>query len=284
MFSKLRAVVQLLRPKHWIKNALVFAPLMFTGLFLNATALTQSLLAFAYFSLAASMVYAMNDLADVERDRMHPVKKHMRPIASGAISKTEAIAVATLLLSFSLTSVFFSQKFAAVLAGYVALNVAYSFYLKHQPVLDIFAVASGFVLRAFAGAVAIDVKLSSWMFITTLALALYLASIKRLQELRLQGSEARAVLKKYSVKIVERYAEVSAVGAILFYSLYCLSEHPNLIATIPFVLFGIFRYWYIVDEERQGESPVDALYGDAQLIAVVLIWAGFVVYEFFPKS
>lgn len=284
MFFKLRAVVQLFRPKHWIKNALVFAPLMFTGQFMDATALTRSILAFVYFSLAASMVYAMNDLADVERDRMHPVKKRLRPIASGALSKTEAIAVATLLLLFSLTSVFFSQKFFFALAGYVALNVAYSFYLKHQPVLDIFAVASGFVLRAFAGAVAIDVKLSSWMFITTLALALYLASIKRLQELRLQGSEARAVLKKYSVKVVERYAEVSAVGAILFYSLYCLSEHPNLIATIPFVLFGIFRYWYIVDEERQGESPVDALYGDLQLIAVVLIWAGFVVYEFFPKS
>lgn len=259
-------------------------PMAFSGLFLNPIALTRSFLAFAYFSLAASMVYAMNDLADAERDRLHPVKKLERPIASGALSKIDATIVAIVLLAMSLTSVLFSQKFFFVLAGYVALNVAYSFYLKQQPVLDIFAVATGFVLRAYAGAVAIEVKLSSWMFITTLSLALYLASIKRLQELRLQGTEGRAVLKKYPAKVVERYADVSAVGAILFYSLYCLSEHPNLIATIPLVLFGIFRYWYIVEEERQGESPVDALYGDAPLIFVVLLWLGFVVYEFFPKS
>ncbi len=284
MLSKLRGALQLLRLTHWIKNVILFMPMVFSGLFLNISAQLDSLLAFVFFSLAASLVYAINDLADVERDRLHPIKRLKRPIAAGVISKQEALAIAIILALASLSSVFFSLKFFFVLMAYIALNIAYSAYLKHQPVLDVFSVSAGFVLRVYAGAVAIDVKLSSWMFITTLSLALYLASIKRLQEMQLQGSEGRQVLKKYSVKIVERYADVAAVSAILFYSLYCFSEHPNLIVTIPLVLFGIFRYWYLVDAESQGESPVDVLYGDVPMILVVLLWAALVVYEFFPKS
>lgn len=259
-------------------------PMVFSGLFLNVVAQQNSLIAFVFFSLAASLVYAINDLADVERDRLHPVKRLKRPIASGAVSKQAALAVAFALLLGSLSSFFFSPNFFFVLLAYIALNLAYSTYLKHQPVLDIFSVSAGFVLRVYAGAVAIDVKLSSWMFITTLSLALYLASIKRFQEIQLQGSEGRQVLKKYSAKIVARYADVAAVSTILFYSLYCFSEHPNLIITIPLVLFGIFRYWYLVDAESQGESPVDVLYTDVPMILVVLLWSAVVVYEFFPKS
>lgn len=259
-------------------------PMVFSGLFLNPAAQLHSLLAFVFFSLAASLVYAINDLADVERDRLHPIKRLKRPIASGAISKQTAVVLIIVLSLVSLSSFFFSQKFFFVLIAYIALNIAYSAYLKHQPVLDIFSVSAGFVLRVYEGAVAIDVKLSPWMFITTLSLALYLAAIKRLQEIQLQGSEGRQVLKKYSVKIVERYADVAAVSTILFYSLYCFSEHPNLIATIPLVLFGIFRYWYLVDAESQGESPVDVLYSDVPIIVAVLLWSAVVVYEFFPKS
>ena len=284
MLSKLRGVIQLLRPTHWIKNVILFMPMVFSGLFLNVVAQQNSLIAFVFFSLAASLVYAINDLADVERDRLHPVKRLKRPIASGAVSKQAALAVAFALLLGSLSSFFFSPNFFFVLLAYIALNLAYSTYLKHQPVLDIFSVSAGFVLRVYAGAVAIDVKLSSWMFITTLSLALYLASIKRFQEIQLQGSEGRQVLKKYSAKIVARYADVAAVSTILFYSLYCFSEHPNLIITIPLVLFGIFRYWYLVDAESQGESPVDVLYTDVPMILVVLLWSAVVVYEFFPKS
>jgi len=284
MRSKAHGIIQLLRPTHWIKNVIVFMPMVFSGKVLNLTAQLHSLVAFLFFSLAASLVYAINDLADVERDRLHPVKRLKRPIASGLISQQEALVLITILFLASLSSFFFSQQFFFVLLTYIALNMAYSISLKHQPVLDIFSVSAGFVLRVYAGAVAIDVKLSSWMFITTLTLALYLASIKRLQELQLQGSEGREVLKKYSVKVVARYADVAAVSTILFYSLYCLSEHPNLIVTIPLVLFGIFRYWYLVDVESQGESPVDVLYRDIPMIIVVLLWSAFVVYEFFPKS
>ena len=284
MLAKITPLVQLLRPKHWIKNVLLFTPLIFSGSLLKYEAILYSAVGFIYFSIAASLVYTINDLADVERDRLHPVKRMKRPLASGAVSKQTAVGIIVLFSLLSLTSVFFSLAFAWVLLGYIALNVAYSAYLKHQPVLDVFSVATGFVLRVYAGAVAIDVVLSNWMFITTLSLALYLASIKRLQELRLQGSSSREVLQKYNVKVVERYADVSAVSAILFYSLYCLSEHPNLIPSIPLVLFGIFRYWYLVDAESQGESPVEVLYSDVPMIVVVLLWGGFILYEFLPKE
>jgi len=284
MLAKITPLIQLLRPKHWIKNVLLFAPLIFSGSLLKPKAILHAALGFLYFSIAASLVYTINDLADVERDRLHPVKRLKRPLASGAVSKQTAVGIIALFSLLSLTSVLFSLAFAWVLLGYIALNVAYSAYLKHQPVLDVFSVATGFVLRVYAGAVAIDVVLSNWMFITTLSLALYLASIKRLQELRLQGSASREVLQKYNVKVVERYADVSAVGAILFYSLYCLSEHPNLIPSIPLVLFGIFRYWYLVDAESQGESPVEVLYSDVPMMVVVLLWGGFILYEFLPKG
>ncbi|MFC2590530.1 MAG: HisA/HisF-related TIM barrel protein, partial [Ottowia sp.] len=160
----------------------------------------------------------------------------------------------------------------AVIGIYLALNLAYSFGLKHQPVIDIFIVASGFVLRALAGAVALEVKLSSWMFVTTLCLALYMAAIKRRQELARSGDKGRQVLQRYSLPLIERYAEMSATGALVFYSLYVMSAHPELIVSIPLVLFGLFRYWYVVEMKKGGESPTDVLLSDWQLMATVLAW------------
>lgn len=283
MSPAIRGFIVLLRPKHWIKNVVVLMPLLFSRAFLEQTAQIYSSLAFLFFSLAASSVYVVNDLVDAERDRLHPIKKFKRPIAANIISPMAAIVILVALyaaIAFSLF--FFSVKFFFVVVGYILLNLSYSFYLKHQPIFDIFSVAAGFVLRVYAGALAIDVSLSSWMFITTLTLALYLASIKRLQELRLQGTEGRKVLEKYSLQLIERYAEFSAIGTVIFYSLYCLSEHPKLIFSIPLVLFGVFRYWYLVEKQSQGESPVDVLYTDPPLIAVVLLWAGYILYEFWP--
>lgn len=163
-------------------------------------------------------------------------------------------------------------KVAVVITAYVLLNLAYTFVLKHQPVVDIFTIAIGFVLRVYAGATALDVPVSSWMFITTLCLALYLAAVKRRQELGQSGIEARQVLEKYSVSLVERYAEMSATGALLFYSMFVMSVKPELIITIPLVLFGLFRYWYVVEVLDGGESPTDALMADWQLLFTVVLW------------
>jgi 4-hydroxybenzoate polyprenyltransferase len=162
----------------------------------------------------------------------------------------------------------------------LVLNIGYTLQFKHQPVIDIFCIAAGFVLRVVAGAVVLGVPLSSWMFVTTLCLALYLASLKRRQELLAMkpDSETRAVLKHYSIALVDRYAEMSAVGALLFYSLYVMNDGSRLVITIPIVLFGLFRYWFIVESKGDGESPTDALVKDPLLISTIVVWTAVCVY------
>ena len=169
-----------------------------------------------------------------------------------------------------------------VIAGYLALNLAYTFVLKHQPVIDIFSIAIGFVLRVFAGAVALDVPVSGWMFVTTLCLALYLAAVKRGQELSQSGTEGRQVLKKYSKPLVDRYAEMSATCALVFYSMFVMSSRPQLVITVPVVLFGLFRYWYVVDVLDGGESPTDALFSDWPLLLTVVGWIGACLWALWP--
>ena len=169
-----------------------------------------------------------------------------------------------------------------VLLAYLLLNIAYSFVLKHQPVLDIFTPSIGFVLRVYAGGVAIASPMSSWGFITTLCLALFLASIKRRQELEMVGTEGRGVLQHYSVPLIDRYALISSTGAIIFYSLFVMSERQELVVTIPFVLYGLFRYWFIVDTLAGGESPTDELFSDWQLAAAVAAWALTAAYVLWP--
>jgi 4-hydroxybenzoate polyprenyltransferase len=154
--------------------------------------------------------------------------------------------------------------------------------LKRQPVLDIFTIAIGFVLRVYAGAMALSVPVSSWMFITTLCLALYLAAVKRRQELSQSGTDGRQVLEKYTVALVDRYAEMSATGALLFYSMFVMSTRPELVVTVPFVLFGMFRYWYVVEALDGGESPTDALLSDWPLLLTVVSWVGVCVWALWP--
>lgn len=164
------------------------------------------------------------------------------------------------------------------------LNLAYSFRLKHQPVLDIFTIAIGFVLRVYAGAVALDVPVSEWMFVTTLCLALYLAAVKRRQEISQSGSQGRKVLGAYSVALIDRYAEMSATGALVFYSMFVMEARPELVITVPLVLFGLFRYWYVVEALEGGESPTDALLSDWQLLATVALWVGACAWSLWPAA
>lgn len=271
--TKLQALLRLLRPKQWVKNAFVFAPLLFAGKLLHLPSVGQAVMAFILFSLAASAVYIINDWRDVEKDRQHPVKRH-RPLAAGIITTKEAFTLLGILLAVLLLGAITMPQVGLVLAIYLALNIAYTFHLKRQPVVDIFTIAIGFVLRVYVGAVAIAVPLSDWMFITTLCLALYLAAIKRRQELLQSGAETRAVLGKYSIPLVERYAQMAATGALVFYSLFVMSAQPELVMTIPLVLFGLFRYWYVVEILQGGESPTEALFADWQLLLTVMAWVG----------
>jgi len=277
-------LITLLRPRHWVKNGFVFAPLIFAGQFTSNAALMEVLIAFALFSIGASAVYVVNDIRDIESDRRHPTKAEKRPLASGRVAIPQAIALLFLLYGILGIGYFIQPNVVGVIVAYLLLNFAYSYYLKHQPVLDIFTIALGFVLRVYAGAVAIDVPLSPWMFITTLMLALFLGSIKRRQELIVSGDEGREVLNQYTLPLVDKYAEMSAVGSLIFYSLFVLSARPEMMVTIPFVIFGLFRYWFIVESHGHGESPTEALLKDPQLLINIFIWIGVCLWQLWPEA
>lgn len=273
-------LLRLMRPKQWVKNAFVLAPLIFARAFLDPESIRNSLIAFVLFCVASSASYIVNDIHDIERDRRHPTKKSSRPLAAGIVSLASAIALLAVLYVVLVLSWFWSPDTALVLFTYLALNLAYTFVLKDQPVADIFSIAVGFVLRVWAGAVAISVPLSSWMAITTLCLALYLAAIKRRQELALVGAESRKVLDHYTPQLIDRYAEMSAVGALVFYSLFVMSSAPALTPTIPVVIFGLFRYWYVVEKLEGGESPTDVVLADIPLAITIAIWGAVCVASF----
>lgn len=277
-------LIKLMRPKQWIKNFFVLAPLIFAGEFTNLASIKESFIALLLFSLASSATYILNDYHDIELDRKHPVKSHKRPLASGQVKKYQALILLLLIYAILVFSYIHVADVILVISGYLLLNLAYTFFLKHQPVIDIFTIAIGFVLRVYAGAVALSIPVSSWMFVTTLCLALYLASIKRRQELIQTDHNGRKVLKHYSISLIDRYAEMSATGALLFYSLFVMTARPELIITIPFVLYGLFRYWFVVESHGGGESPTDALLSDWQLLLTILIWGGVSTYSLWPTG
>jgi decaprenyl-phosphate phosphoribosyltransferase len=267
-------LLKLMRPRQWIKNAFVLAPVVFAREFTDPAAVANALIAFVLFCVASSAGYILNDIHDIEYDRSHPSKRHSRPLAAGTVSMRPAIGLMIACYCVLLVGFFWSSATLLAILVYVVLNVAYTYVLKHQPVLDIFSIAAGFVLRVYAGALALPVPLSSWMAITTLCLALYLAAIKRRQELANSGIESREVLRMYSVELIERYAEMSATGALIFYSLFVISTNARLVWTIPLVIFGLYRYWYVIERRDGGESPTDAVLTDLPLAVAILIWIG----------
>ncbi len=282
--AQLKGLVRLVRPRQWIKNGFVLAPLVFAGEFVKPQAVGQAMVATLLFCLASAAVYVLNDLHDMARDRLHPRKATTRPLVTGDVTVQQARGLLAFLYALVFAAAFVLPKLMIVVLGYVALNMAYTFMLKRQPVVDIFTIAIGFVLRVYAGAVALSVPVSGWMFVTTLCLALYLAAIKRRQELAQNGAQGREVLKKYSVALMDRYAEMSATGALVFYSMFVMSARPQLIITVPVVLFGLFRYWYVVEENEAGESPTDVLFADWQLWLTIVVWLGCWLFVLWPQA
>lgn len=281
--GEMRGLIKLVRPKQWVKNSFVFAPLIFAGEFLHPDSVYSTLLAAFLFCIAASTVYIVNDLKDIEKDRIHPEKCKKRPLSSGQVSPQSAIILLILLYIVLISFWTVVPNVIYVIFIYLALNWAYTFKLKHEPVIEIFIVAFGFVLRVYAGAIALTVPVSHWMFITTLSISLYLASIKRRQELLQNGSQSRGVLAYYSVTLIDRFAEMSAVTAVVFYSLYAMEVQPKLVVTVPLVIFGLFRYWYIVETLKGGESPTDVIIQDKQILLTVLLWVGCCIWVLLPS-
>lgn len=283
LLGEIQGLIKLIRPKQWVKNAFVFAPLIFAGEFLNFASVYTTVLAAFLFCLAASAVYIVNDLKDIENDRAHPEKSKKRPLASGEVQPKSAYILLTLIYVLLSCAWLIIPQVIYVIVAYLAINLAYTFKLKNEPVIEIFIVAFGFVLRVYAGALALHVPVSHWMFITTLSISLYLAAIKRRQELIQSGKQSRGVLAHYSVNLIDRFAEMSAVISVVFYSLYVMDKQPDLILTVPFVIFGLFRYWYIVETLKGGESPTDVVIQDKQILITVFSWLMCCLYVLYPQ-
>jgi 4-hydroxybenzoate polyprenyltransferase len=271
-----------LRPKQWIKNGALFAPLLFSQNLFNISLFMKAVEAFILFSLLAGSVYIINDLIDIKEDRLHPAKRN-RPLASGLIQPGWAVGFALVAMGLSFAGGgAISWPFLETQAAYLALQLLYTFSLKHQVILDIFSIAAGFVLRVVAGGLAIGVQLSHWLFICTILLSLFLAMAKRRHELvflREDAVEHRQILKEYSPYLLDQMMGIVTATTVMSYALYTISDEtiakfntPNLIFTIPFVLYGIFRYLYLVHQKVEGGHPEETLLTDRPLLLTVLGW------------
>ncbi len=280
-------IIKLIRPSHWVKNGVVLAGLIFAGKAETPPLLQNALLAFVAFCLLSSAVYVFNDLVDRKRDQMHPLKKN-RPIASGKVSSTTAVIVAFILAGTGVAlALVISQAFLTVALAFLALNILYTIVLKNIVIIDVMTIAAGFVLRAYGGVVAIQVVFSEWLLITTFVLALFLGLGKRRHELTfLQDSAAshRQILEKYSPYLLDQLIGVVTASTVVTYLFYTMSHEvqdklhtPYLFVTIPFVIYGIFRYLYLVHKEAQGGSPTTMLLTDLPLLIDVLLWLASVV-------
>ncbi|MFH1084814.1 MAG: decaprenyl-phosphate phosphoribosyltransferase [Chloroflexota bacterium] len=285
-----RALLRAMRPKQWTKNAFVFAGVFFDGKLLNPTMLLRSLAAFGLFCLISSAIYLVNDLADMEQDRIHPTKRH-RPLASGALKPWVAVVAAIVMAGVSLPASFLlGARFGAVLVGYALMMVLYSYVLKHVVIIDVMTIAAGFVLRVFGGAVVVPVtRFSPWLYVCTTLLALFIAINRRRHELLLLAEDAnhhRAILEEYTLAFLGDMTSLVTATALAAYSFYTFSA-PNLPAnhtmmlTIPFVMYGIFRYLYLVRVKNMGGAPEDVVLGDRPLMVAIALWAlvaGLVIY------
>jgi len=271
-----------LRPAQWTKNLFVFAALVFARKIFDAPLFLRTLGAFAVFCLLSGSIYILNDVLDYDEDRIHP-KKSRRPIAAGRIGRGRAAVLAVVFAAASLACAFaLSSALFVVAAVYFVLQVAYSIKLKHVVILDVFLVASGFVLRVVAGGVVIHVQLSSWLLICTTLLALFIAMSKRRHELVLLEDDAsshRPILKEYSAYLLDQMISVVTASTVIAYCLYTVSEDTirkfgtsHLIYTTPFVLYGIFRYLYLVHKKGQGGSPEELVLKDKPLAVTVFLW------------
>jgi 4-hydroxybenzoate polyprenyltransferase len=284
----IRPLVISLRPAQWAKNLFVLAPLVFGGLLLDPRAALRALLALAAFCAASSAVYLVNDLRDREEDRRHPLKR-LRPLAAGTLAVPTAVAAVVLLGAAALTiAVSLGLDFALILVAYLGLNLLYTFWFKHMVILDVMSISLGFVLRVLAGAAALDVLVSRWLFLCTTFLALFLAFSKRRHEITLLAGEAsgqRRVLDHYSPAFLDQMINVVTASSVVAYALYAVAPETvekyhtqDLIYTIPLVLYGVFRYLYLMYQSPGERNPTEAILRDPPFLINMLLWGLAVVW------
>jgi len=287
MFS---AIIKTMRPRQWTKNVFVLAAVIFDRQLTNPKAVLCSFAGVCVFCLLSSSVYIINDIVDVGADRQHP-KKRLRPIASGILPVPIAIAVTAIILVITFAvSLFLSKTFTLVAITYFLLNLAYSFWLKHLPLIDVLIIAAGFVLRVAAGVSLISVeRFSPWLYVVTTLFSLYIGFGKRRAELTLLAENAelhRKVLNGYTIPFLDQLITIVSSTTIISYSLYTFSapnlpENHSMMFTIPFVLYGIFRWLYLVQVKGEGGSPEDLVLSDRPLQATVILFGAAVLVIFY---
>lgn len=283
----MNALLREIRIKQYTKNVLVFAAPLFGGVILESDVLLRTVLGFIAFSFTASTVYVINDIMDVEKDRQHPTKCK-RPIASGAISVSSAMILAIILLSIAIgISLYLNSFYTGVLMFYLVMNIAYSIKLKHVVLFDVMIIALGFVLRAFSGVVVSGVGASNWFILCVFMLSLFLALAKRRAEMILflqDKGKQRKVLKEYSLELLDQLLMVATAMSITSYSLFALYAHNGnsvhggeiesfkMLATIPLVIYGMFRYLYLVHIRKQGGAPEEVLIHDRHILITCVLF------------
>jgi 4-hydroxybenzoate polyprenyltransferase len=303
MISLAYQIIRTTRPRQWLKNVSVFAAPVFAGLIFEPNIILKGIYAFGSFSILASAIYFINDIMDAEKDRMHPVKKN-RPIASGKINEPLAWVIALILLgtaiilSLSLLGKFFA--FACI--GYAFLMILYSTFFRNVIIIDALTVAAGFVIRVYAGAIAIEVSISSWLILATIGLSLLLAFGKRRSEKtllnkQLENTKTRKTLKHYPDNLLDSMISMSASFSIITYALFAFQISPEksinesleglvpailsspklMMLTIPIVIYGVARYLYVIYEKNEGESPARVLLSDKPLLTTVTLWGLMVI-------
>jgi 4-hydroxybenzoate polyprenyltransferase and related prenyltransferases len=273
-----KAALELMRPKQWIKNFFVFAAIVFSGNFFNGNLLMNNILTFILFCFTSSSIYILNDIVDIEKDRCHPDKKR-RPLPSGRVSKKIAVVLDVFIV---LAVVWISYRMLntlilSVLAIYMFVNILYCFKLKNVVIIDVMVITLGFVLRVESGSIATGVQVSPWLFLCTILLSLFLGLNKRKSEiitLKDKRSSHRKILEEYSVHMIDKMLTIVTPSILMAYCLYTFSstQSKTMIFTIPFVLYGIFRYEYLVDKDNVGGKPEAVFEKDIPFLTNILLW------------
>ena len=276
-----KALLKTMRPKQWVKNVVVYAPLVFDGKMFDPVHLLRTTIAFGLFCLISSAVYLINDLTDIEKDRLHP-KKRNRPLAAGELAPSMAIVAAVVLVLVSIPlALWLDRAFFVILYSYLGLMIAYSFYLKNLVIIDVLVIAAGFVLRVAGGVAVVNVeRFSPWLYLCITVGALFMGFGKRRHELVLleDGADShRAILAEYTVPFLDQLIGLVTSTLVVFYSLYTFSAvnlpaNHGMMLTIPFVLYGLFRYLYLIHVKKLGGAPDELVFKDKPMFITGVLW------------
>ncbi|NFM23458.1 decaprenyl-phosphate phosphoribosyltransferase [Clostridium sporogenes] len=285
----IRGIIALMRPKQWIKNFFVFAAVIFSGNLMNEGILKNNIITFILFCLTSSTIYILNDIVDIEKDRKHPEKKN-RPLPSGIVSKSTAIIMNIVMLFIVLfcSYKFVDYKVMYIYLMYIVINILYCFKLKNVVILDVMVITFGFVLRVESGSLATKVSVSPWLFLCTILLSLFLALNKRKSEiitLKDKSGSHRKILEEYSIELIDNMLTIVTPSILISYCLYTFSsvQSKRMMYTIPFVLYGIFRYQYLMTNHNLGGKP-EAVFGkDKPFLVNMVLWVISVVVIIYFK-